>query len=110
MAKANLINVVATECAAGKEEFFNKWYNETHIPMLMKYKGIKKVTRYKLTGEVQGQAKYLAIYEFADKQTMDHMHHTKEFAAAMEEMQGTWKGDNFLKWAAPYEPIKSWEQ
>ena len=40
-----LIHVVATQCQPEFEEKFNKWYNETHIPMLFKHKSMKKVTR-----------------------------------------------------------------
>ena len=42
-----IINIVATECRPEEEERFNKWYNEVHVPMLFKYKGMKRVTRCK---------------------------------------------------------------
>jgi antibiotic biosynthesis monooxygenase (ABM) superfamily enzyme len=111
MAKSYILNIVATECPPENEARFNKWYNEVHIPMLLKYKGIKKVTRYQLSGEAKGQAKFLALYEFADKKSLEEMSKSKEFAAAIEEMQGTWKGEGFsIKWTAVYEPIKTWER
>ena len=40
MAKARYLNIVGTECVAKDEAKFNKWYNEVHIPMLLKYKGL----------------------------------------------------------------------
>jgi len=88
-----VMNIVASDCSAEKEAAFNKWYNEVHIPILFKYKGMKRVTRYQLIGESQGQARYLACYEY------------------VEEMQETWKDGGFdIKWTAQYEPIKSWER
>jgi hypothetical protein len=110
MAKGLILNIVATECSAENETRFDKWYNEVHIPMLLKYKGLKKVGRYRLVGEVEGQAKYLAIYGYETKEAMDGFDKSPEFGAAMEEMQGSWKdGEITIKWMAAYEPIKIWE-
>lgn len=111
MAEGTILNIVATECPAETEEKFNEWYNEVHIPLLFKFQGIKKVTRYQLMGESKEQARYLAFYEYESKETMDAFATSPEFAAAMEEMQGTWKGGGFdIKWMASYEPIKAWER
>jgi antibiotic biosynthesis monooxygenase (ABM) superfamily enzyme len=110
MAKARILNIVATECATKNDARFNEWYNEVHIPMLMKYKGIKKVTRYKMLNGKTGKPKYIAIYEFDTKQDLDGLPASREFKAAIEEMQETWKGETFdIKWAVSCEPLKSWE-
>jgi antibiotic biosynthesis monooxygenase (ABM) superfamily enzyme len=111
MAKARIINVVATECAPENDAKFNKWYNEVHIPMLMKYKGIKKVTRYKITEEKAPRPRFLAVYEFDTKEALDGLSKSEAFQAAIAEMQETWKGQMFdIKWAVSGEPIKTWEQ
>ncbi len=110
MAKMRILNIVATECAKNEAKF-NKWYNEVHIPLLFKYTGLKKVTRYQLMREGQGQAKYLAIYEYDDKDAIDAFPKSPEFKAAIDEMNVTWKDNMFdIKWAANYEPIKTWER
>jgi antibiotic biosynthesis monooxygenase (ABM) superfamily enzyme len=109
MAKARFLNLVGTECVSGDEVNFNKWYNEVHIPMLLKYKGLKKVTRYKLAGDAGGQAPYLAVYEYDNKEALDGMGKSPEFKAAIDEMTETQKKLKFgIKWAAPYEPLKTW--
>jgi len=37
------------------------------------------------------------------------MSKSPEFKAAIEEMQGTWKGEMFdIKWAVSCEPLKTW--
>jgi antibiotic biosynthesis monooxygenase (ABM) superfamily enzyme len=111
MAKARILNIVATECPPEDDAKFNKWYNEVHIPLLFKYKGLKKVTRYQRMGDGGGQgAKYLAIYEYDNKDEMNAFPKTPEFKAAIDEMNGTWKGKFSIKWAANYEPIKTWER
>ena len=110
MAKARILNIVATECPKNEAKF-NRWYNEVHIPLLFKYKGLKKVTRYQLMSPGQGPAKFLAIYEYDDKTAMDAFPQSPEFKDAIDEMNGTWKDNMFeLKWAANYEPIKTWER
>lgn len=110
MAKTRILNIVATECVAKNDLEFNKWYNEVHIPLLMKYKGIKKVTRYKILDEKAKKPKYIAIYEFDTKKDLDGLPASPEFKAAIEEMQSTWKGETVeIKWAVSCEPLKTWE-
>jgi uncharacterized protein (TIGR02118 family) len=112
MAKARILNIVATESPPGQEVKFNKWYNEVHVPLLFKYKGLKRVTRYQLIGKGGGQgATYLAIYEYDSEDEMNAFSQSPEFKAAIDEMNETWKGQMFeVKWAANYEPIKTWER
>lgn len=111
MAKARILNIVASDCPAEVDAKFNKWYNEVHIPLLFKYKGLKRVTRYQLMPGGRGQgAKYLAIYECDSKDEMNAFPQTPEFKAAVDEMNETWRGKFEIKWAANYEPIKTWER
>ena len=45
------------------------------------------------------------------KEALDAFSNSPELAAAIEEMQGTWKGGEIdIKWRATYEPIKTWER
>ena len=111
MVKARVLNIVATECSPENDAKFNKWYNEVHIPMLLKYQGIKKVTRYKILDEKQEKPRYIAVYEYDTKEALNALTASPEFKAAIEEMQETWKGQMFdIKWAVSCEPIKTWER
>ena len=106
---AQLLNIVATECSPEEEVRFNNWYNDVHVPMLMKYSGITGVTRYRLKGEAKGAATYLACYEFNSMEDIEGLQKSDEFKAAMEEMQQSWpQGGIEIKWAAVYEPLKKW--
>jgi len=109
MSKARIINIVATECKPENDAQFNKWYDEVHIPMLMKYKGIKKVTRYKVI-ENEGKPRYLAVYEYDSRADYDGLSKSPEFQAAIAEMQETWKGKMpDIRFAISGEPIKMFE-
>jgi len=111
MAKARIINIVTTECPPEMAAKFNKWYNEVHIPMLMKYKGIKKVTRYKAVEAPGATPKYIAVYEYDSKEDMAGLHNSPAFQAVREEMEQTRKSLTFdLKGAMGCEPLKTWEQ
>lgn len=112
MAKARILNMVYTDCPAAKDAAFNKWYNEVHIPMLMKYAGLKKVTRYQRMGDNKDQARYLAVYEYDKQADLEAFPKSEEFKAAMAETEQTWKGQGGLdiKGTAVYTPIKAWEK
>ena len=104
-----VLNIVATECKPEEAVRFNNWYNDVHIPLLMKYPGITKVTRYRLQGESKGAASYLACYEFNTMEDVAGLQQSNEFKAAMAEMQQSWPDGGFdIQWAAVYEPVKTW--
>lgn len=105
-----MINIVATECRPEDEKKFNDWYNNVHIPMLLKCKGLLAVTRYKLKNGSDGLPKYLAVYEFKDEKAFEDFEKSPELAAAREDVRQTWKNGLDIKWRAQYEVIKSWDK
>jgi heme-degrading monooxygenase HmoA len=111
MQSSPIINVVATQCQPEVEEKFNKWYDEIHIPMLFKFKGMKKVTRYKIVKAIEEYPSYLAIYEFESRKAYEEYAKSPELAAARAEMGETWKEGEFeIKWRVQYEAMKIWEK
>jgi heme-degrading monooxygenase HmoA len=108
---ARILNMVYSECPAENDTRFNRWYNEVHVPLLFKYPGLKKVTRYQRLGDNREQAKYLAIYEYDTPEDLEAFPKSEEFQAAMAEAQETWKGGGFeIKGNAVYAPLKTWEK
>jgi quinol monooxygenase YgiN len=106
-----VVNLVTTECQPEVEAKFNKWYDEIHIPLLFEFKGMKKVTRYKILKTTEGFPAYLAIYEFEDRQAYEEYEQSPEITAARAEMKETWPGKGFeIKWRVQYEEIKTWEK
>lgn len=106
------INIVGSKCRPDQEAKFNKWYNEIHIPLLMKAKGLKSVTRYKLANEDKNASTYLAIYQFDSKEDMDAYNKSPALAAAREEMKQSWpeSGCWEITWRAPYEEVKAFKR
>ncbi len=56
-----MVQTVCTDPAREKE--FDEWYDNTHIPDLLKAEGFVRATRYVNNDNVPGEGKYLAIYE-----------------------------------------------
>ena len=106
-----IINIIGTRCRPEDEEKFNKWYDGVHIPLLLRFKGLKAVTRYKITDEAEEYPKYLAIYKFESQEAYEAYETSPEHAASREEIRQTWKEGGFeIKWRVQYEPIKTWER
>lgn len=106
-----VINIRGMDCLPKVEDKFNKWYNEVHIPMLLKCKAIKAVTRLRRIGDDSSYPKYLAVYEYDSQQGYETFGEGPELAAALEEMKASWPNNEGLdfKWRVQYETIKSWE-
>ena len=73
-----------------KEEEFNRWYNEEHLPQILQFKGAVSARRYKaILGEDKYQ--YLALYEMADEKTFRRLmdsEHMKKLKLEYDEMYG----------------------
>jgi len=105
------INIVGTRCHPDDEAKFNKWYDEVHIPLLLKFKGLKKVTRFKAAYEPKEYPKYLTIYEFNTKADYEGYQKSPELAAARAEMAETWKARPFeMTWRVQFESLKTWKK
>lgn len=61
--------VVRATIAKESEEAFNRWYNEEHVPQVLRYNGAGGGRRYR---RVAGEDKYeyMALYEFASEQVL----------------------------------------
>ena len=106
-----VIHVVATQCKPEVEEEFNKWYDEVHVPLLFKFRGMKKVTRFKILKDTGEYPKYLAIYEFESRKDYEEYAASPELAAGQKEVAETWKESVFdIKWRVQYEAMKIWQK
>ncbi|NGP09492.1 hypothetical protein G6038_29310 [Rhodococcus sp. 14C212] len=65
MASDKHVWVVQTECVPGREEEFNKWYDEQHVPDVLAVPGIKSVQRYQLAPPDENPVsnRWLAIWQ-----------------------------------------------
>lgn len=59
--------IVQTECQPGQEKVFNDWYDEVHVPDVLKVPGFVRAQRFQTVGGLRGEMpdnRFLAIYEF----------------------------------------------
>jgi hypothetical protein len=57
------IVLIESNCAdPSRDQEFNEWYNNTHLPDLLKLPGVLQAQRYKNDNPAEGQSMYLAIY------------------------------------------------
>ncbi len=102
-----VIHIVGSDCRPEDEEKFERWLNEIHIPLLMKFKGLKKATLHKRMYENNEYPKYFATYEFENKKAFEDYEASPELKVALKERdEVTWKDGKFdITWRVQYELI-----
>jgi hypothetical protein len=60
----DLIQVTLCDVDPARQQEFNRWYNEVHIPEVLTCPGWLSATRFEST---QGQPQFLAIYELENE-------------------------------------------
>ena len=106
-----VIMMVGTQCPPAVEESFNTWYNEKHIPDVLKFKRIKRAARYKIMGDDEGYPKFLAIYEFESRQAFEEYETSPVRTAAGEDWLRISKETGAeMMWRTKYEAIRIWQQ
>lgn len=101
---AVVIFVVRANVAKDKEAAFNTWYNEEHVPQLLRYNGAMSARRYrKILGDEKYE--YMAVYEFASEavferfQQSEHMKTLiKDYNAAYGEVSQRERSANVQIW------------
>ncbi|HEY7294404.1 MAG TPA: hypothetical protein VH916_05145 [Dehalococcoidia bacterium] len=65
---AKALLLVKTACSdPAREDEFNRWYDDVHVPDVTSVPGVIRAQRYKLDGQpskTEPEAQYLAVYEF----------------------------------------------
>ena len=102
-----IMQIVASESTPEKENDFNKWYSDIHLPMLFGYEGVKRASRYQLIGKDDANnARFLAIYEFDTQKDMDAFPDSQAFKDAINDFEENHEALGFkMKWVAAYELI-----
>ena len=92
--------VVRATIRKDQEAQFNKWYNEEHLPQVLRYNGAVSGRRYrKVVGEDSYQ--YMAVYEFASEEVLQQFlksdalkdlraEYDKHFGAVSERVGQGW--------------------
>lgn len=58
-----ILKVEANCKDTAREDEFNDWYNNTHIPDILETRGFVKATRYEILEPTSDKGKYVAVYE-----------------------------------------------
>jgi len=66
---ATVLFVVKATITKDREEAFNRWYNEEHVPLLAKVPGVLSARRFRA---LSGTPKYVALYDLADEAVPQH--------------------------------------
>ena len=112
MENAPVILIIGAEGPREAEEEWNKYYNEKHVPDMLKFKGIKKVSRYKKVDDTEtAYPKYIAVYEFENSRAAEAYKTSPERDAAAKDWADTSKKWGVeTKWRVSYEAIKAWQR
>jgi uncharacterized protein (TIGR02118 family) len=108
MADQQVINIIETECQPKDAEKFNKWYNEVHIPMLLKAKGCTGVTRYQIEVEPGKSPRFFAIYKYKSAKDLEAFQKDPQTAAAIKDFNDTWGSKVKLVSRTSCNLIKDW--
>ena len=114
MRKDAVISIVGSEPVIGKEAEYNEWYNK-HISDLFGCRDLKKTSRYHRYDLFAGDngeecARYLAIYEFDNKNALAAFRQCPEFAVGSKDFEKNWPGIGNIIWGGAYEPHKFLER
>jgi heme-degrading monooxygenase HmoA len=107
MSRPRFLYQVHIKCAPELKEEFNKWYNEVHMPLVMKGGMLKAATRYELTDAIESDAStYTTMCEFEDRAAFEKWLASDVLAAARKNMAEVMTGKDVV-WTgrAFYKPM-----
>lgn len=95
-----------------REQEFNKWYNEVHIPYFLGSRNVQGAVRYELVRGITTYPcapKYLAIYQFENRQALEAVYADGHMAGGLAQRRGIWSGEEWeAKWGGAFEATGVW--
>jgi uncharacterized protein (TIGR02118 family) len=86
---ATVLFMVKATIPKEKEQEFNRWYDEVHIPMFLQFNGAVSARRYKaIVGEEKFQ--YVAMYELKDEATFKRLMESDHMKALKADYDAKW--------------------
>lgn len=112
MKKNTVINLSAFQIKPGGEEDFFKWYDKIHVPMLLKFSGLKKVSRGEIMRENDQYPSFLTVFEFEDEAAFQAYVKSPELEAAHKDAlnRSAKKKDREAGWRVQYKIVKTWSK
>lgn len=120
MKKDEILHMVGQSCRPDQEEKLKRWYEDVHIPDLMKFPGITGANRCELIipntpqfdyGE-KNYPKYLNIYEFKSQEAFEeYMGSWIKKTSIGKDVQSTWNNDPIERiWRVQYKVVRTFEK
>jgi antibiotic biosynthesis monooxygenase (ABM) superfamily enzyme len=112
MKEGRYLWLVTSKATPGKEEEYNKWYDQ-HVTTFFKFPGLKRVVRNKCYQPMQNPdscPQYVVIYEFDKKEDLEAFAKSDVAEIARKEMEERWEGLGDFLWSGWYEPVKKLER
>ena len=107
MPAMRLIYHLTIQCSPEMENEFNTWYNDVHIPLVMRGGMLKAISRYKVTDAIDTSAStFLTICEFENRAAFEKWLASDILAEAKADREKTMGGKDVV-WTSRtfYEPI-----
>lgn len=112
MRKNKYLWVAASKAKPGKEEEFNKWYDQ-HVTTFFKFPGLKRVCRNRCFNSFEFGDKcpqYLTLYEFDNKGDLEAFGKSEAATIAKKEYAEGFGEVGETLWAGWWEPKKTLER
>ena len=112
MAKQKYLWVTASRARPGKEEEYNRWYDQ-HVATFFKFPGLKRVARNRCINPFEfGDkcAQYMVVYEFDDLASLEAFGKSHAAQEAKKEYEEGWAEIGETLWTGWWEPLKTLER
>ena len=112
MYKQNILHVIGSDVQPQYEEEFNQWYDEIHVPLVLKSSSqIMEARRYKLANfqickPDDTPPKYICLYVFKNQLSWDKWEVGPDRASLLEIKMK--EGNYDIKWRLQYQELKQW--
>ena len=113
MEKQGAMMVVSTNVNPGKEDAYNKWYDE-HVNLIFTYPGIERISRNCCTRPLgdagDNSPQYITIYELEDKGDIENFFQSSQMQGAKKQFDEGWPGLGDVQWSGWYESVRTLER
>lgn len=80
-----VLSLVKTAIEPEREAEYDRWYNEEHCPMMLRFAGAVSARRYRAIRGDDGIYKMLAVYEYQDVAAFERFENSDHARAMYEE-------------------------
>ena len=110
MREQGAMMVVCTRPTPGREDGYNRWYDE-HARIMFDYPGMDRVSRnrrdHPLGDAGENSPEYVTLYELKDRADVDDYVNSPQMDRAKVQFEESWDGLGTGLWSGFFEPVKT---